>query len=76
MEYVIIRVAMYVLNKEESDTTNLQNELLFIKSRIEDMAGNRDQGLPDKVSDARSNSGSGFGGQGGFGWNGGGIGGF
>lgn len=75
MEYVIVRTAMYVLNKEESDTTNLQTELLFIKGRIEEMAANRDQGIPDKVSDTRANNGSGYGGQGGFGWNGS-IGGF
>ena len=70
MEYVIVRTAMYVLNKEESDTSNLQTELLFIKGRIEEMANNRDQGIPDKVSDTRSNNGAGYGGQSGFGTNG------
>lgn len=75
IDYVIIRVAKYVLDKEESDTTKLDQELLFLKGRIEETAANRDQGIPDKVSDTRANNGSGYGGQGGFGWNGS-IGGF
>lgn len=75
MNYVITRTAKYVLDKEESDTTKLDAELLFLKGRIEEMAANRDQGLADTVSDARSNRGMGYGGSGGFGWSGG-IGGF
>lgn len=75
IDYVIVRAAKYVLDKEESDTTKLDTELIFLKGRIEEMAANRDQGIPDKISDTRSNNGSGYGGQGGFGWNGG-IGGF
>lgn len=75
MDYVIVRTAKYVLDKEESDTTKLDQEILFMKGRIEEMAANRDQGIPDKVSDTRANNGSGYGGQGGFGWNGS-IGGF
>ena len=75
IDYVIIRTAKYVLDKEESDTSKLDQELMFLKTRIEETAANRDQGIPDKVSDTRANNGSGYGGQGGFGWNGG-IGGF
>jgi hypothetical protein len=75
IDYVIVRVAKYVLDKEESDTTKLDTEILFLKGRIEEMAANRDQGIPDKVSDTRANNGSGYGGQSGFGWSGG-IGGF
>lgn len=75
LDYVIIRTAKYVLDKEESDTSKLDQELLFLKGRIEETAANRDQGIPDKVSDTRANNGSGYGGQGGFGWNGS-IGGF
>jgi hypothetical protein len=76
IEYVIVRAAKYALDKEESDTTKLDQQLLFLKARIEETASNRDAGIPDKISDTRANSGSGYGGQGGgFGWNGG-IGGF
>lgn len=75
LDYVIIRTAKYVLDKEESDTTKLDAELLFLKARIEETAANRDAGIPDKISDTRANNGSGYGGQGGFGWNGS-IGGF
>jgi hypothetical protein len=70
MDYVIVRTAKYVLDKEESDTSKLDTEILFLKGRIEEMAANRDQGIPDKVSDTRANNGAGYGGQGGFGWNG------
>ena len=70
MDYVIIRTAKYVLDKEESDTTKLDAELLFLKGRIEETAANRDQGIADKISDTRANNGSGYGGQSGFSWNG------
>lgn len=73
LRYVIVRAAKYALDKEESDTSKLDAELLFLKARIEESASNRDAGLPDKISDARSN------GAYGYGWNGGGngpIGGF
>jgi hypothetical protein len=75
IDYVIMRTAKYVLDKEESDTTKLDQELLFLKGRIEETAANRDQGIPDKISDTRANNGTGYGGQSGFGWNGS-IGGF
>lgn len=70
IDYVIIRTAKYVLDKEESDTSKLDQELLFLKGRIEETAANRDQGIADKISDTRANNGSGFGGQSGFSWNG------
>jgi len=75
IDYVIIRTAKYVLDKEESDTTKLDMELDYLKKRIEETAANRDAGIPDKISDTRANNGSGYGGGSGFGWNGG-IGGF
>lgn len=75
MDYVIIRTAKYVLDKEESDTSKLDQELLFLKGRIEETAANKDAGIPDKISDTRANNGSGYGGQSGFGWSGS-IGGF
>lgn len=53
IEYVIVRAAKYVLDKEESDTSKLDQELLFLKARIEETAANRDVGIPDKISDTR-----------------------
>lgn len=70
LEYVIVRAAKYALDKEESDTTKLDQQILFLKARIEETAANRDVGQPDKISDTRTtNGGWGFGGGGG-GWNG------
>lgn len=73
IEYVIVRAAKYALDKEESDTSKLDQELLFLKARIEETAANRDVGSPNTISDSRSTtgywgSGSGWGGgsQGGF----------
>lgn len=56
IEYVIVRAAKYALDKEESDTARLTEELLFLKQRIEESAVNRDAGQADKISDVRSNS--------------------
>lgn len=54
IEYVIVRAAKYALDKEESDTTNLTQEIMFLKQRIEETASNRDAGAPDTISDTRS----------------------
>lgn len=53
LEYVIVRAAKYALDKEESDTTKLDADLMFIQKRIEETAVNRDTGQPDTVSDTR-----------------------
>lgn len=53
LQYVIIRAAKYALDKEESDTSKLDAELLFLKGRIEETAFNRDQGQADAISDTR-----------------------
>lgn len=53
LSYVIARAAKYALNKEESDTSAIDAELLFIKKRIEESASNRDIGRPDTISDTR-----------------------
>lgn len=53
LQYVIIRAAKYALDKEESDTSKLDSELLFLKGRIESAAQGRDAGQPDKISDIR-----------------------
>jgi hypothetical protein len=53
-EYVIVRAAKYALDKEESDTGKLDQELLFLKSQIEEGATNRDAGQPDSISATRT----------------------
>lgn len=72
IEYVITRAAKYALDKEESDTSKLDAELLFLKARIEETAANRDAGIPDKISDTRQGNWS----NGWFGGNNGAIGGW
>lgn len=64
IEYVIVRAAKYALDKEESDTSKLDTQILFLKGRIEESAANRDAGQPDSISDTRSNGG--WGSSGGF----------
>ncbi len=56
IEYVIVRAAKYALDKEESDTTKLDQQILFLKTRIEESAANRDAGQPDTISDTRSSN--------------------
>jgi len=53
LQYVICRAAKYALAKEESDTTEIDNELIFLKGRIEESAMNRDAGQADTISDTR-----------------------
>jgi hypothetical protein len=55
LRYVIVRAAKYALDKEESDTTKLDAELLFLKTRIEESASNRDAGKPDTITNVRLN---------------------
>ena len=68
VEYIIVRAAKYALDKEESDTSILVQELVALTERIQSSASNRDQGQPDKISDTRINNG--WNGNG-SGWNGG-----
>lgn len=73
LRYVIVRSALYALAKEEgTDLTQLNNELLFLKKRIEDMSQDRDMGVPDTISETRQDpvyGGNGFAGNGGnAGW--------
>jgi len=56
IEYAIVRAAKYALDKEESDTTVLTQELTYLKQRIEETAQSRDAGQPDKISDTRQGS--------------------
>lgn len=53
LQYVIVRAAKYALDKEESDTSSLDAELLYLKGRIEESAINRDIGRPDTISDVQ-----------------------
>lgn len=64
IEYVIVRAAKYALDKEESDSSQLTQQIVFLKGRIEESASNRDAGQPDKISDTRANNGWGIGGYG------------
>lgn len=55
LRYPIVRAAKYALDKEEgSDTTKLDEELMFLKKRIEQSAPNRDQGNPSTISNTRT----------------------
>lgn len=68
IEYVIVKAAYYALTKEESDTTSLVLQLVALNKRIEESASNRDAGQADKISDTRSNNGTGYNFNGGNGW--------
>jgi hypothetical protein len=70
LQYVIVRAAKYALDKEESDTTKLDQELNALNTRIASTAANRDQANPARISDTRTYNGGGMGGQGGYGPNG------
>lgn len=67
VEYVIVRAAKYALDKEESDSTKLDQELIFLKQRIEETAAGRDAGQGDTISNTRRNNGDFGNGWGGFG---------
>lgn len=53
LQYVICRAAKYALDKEESDTSVVTQELLFLKNRIEESAMQRDSGRPDTITETR-----------------------
>lgn len=54
--YVICRAAKYALDKEESDTSRITEEIGYLKQRIESSAMNRDAGQPDTISDVRTSN--------------------
>lgn len=72
LRYPIVRAAKYALDKEEgSDTSKLDQEISFLKTRIEQAAQNRDAGVPDTISETRQDpiyGGSGWGGGAQGGW--------
>lgn len=51
LEYVIVDVAIKMLNKEESDVTVLAGQKAALKQRLEAMANNRDANEPESVTD-------------------------
>ena len=54
LRYVIVRAAKYALDKEqETDTSKYSEEILFLKTRIEQASSNRDAGIPDTISETR-----------------------
>jgi hypothetical protein len=57
LRYPIVRAAKYALDKEEgTDTSSLDAELLFLKTRIEQAASNRDAGQADTISETRQDA--------------------
>lgn len=73
LRYPIVRAAKYALDKEEgTDTSKLDQEIVFLNKRIQEAAQNRDTGIPDTISNTRQDplyGGTGFAGGGGqAGW--------
>jgi hypothetical protein len=65
LRYCIVRTAKYALDKEEgSDTSKLDTEIAFLKTRIEQAASSRDAGIADTISETRQDAiyGDGWGG--------------
>lgn len=50
-EYIVVDAARKCLDKEEGDTSGLQQEKLGLIARIEMAAANRDAGEPNRVTD-------------------------
>ena len=53
-EYVIVDVAIKMLQKEESDTSVLAAQKANLKKRIEQMSSDRDTGIAETITDVRS----------------------
>lgn len=53
-EYIIVKAAYLALTKEESDTRQLEAQLLALTKRIQDSAVNRDAASPDTISDTNN----------------------
>jgi hypothetical protein len=70
IQYVIVRAAKYALDKEESPTDKLDQELAYLKKRIEESSQNRDVGQAETIADTRGATGMGGsgGGMGGGPW--------
>lgn len=72
IEYVITDVAIKILQKEESDVSQLVMQKEALRQRIMSGAANRDAGMPDTISSVRGNGWWG-GSNGPSGWNHGGF---
>jgi len=55
-DYIIIDAAIKALTKEESDASQLTQQKMIIKKRLEDAAAERDYGKTERISDAQQNS--------------------
>lgn len=53
-EYVVVDAALKAMGKEESDMSLLAQQKLMMVKRLQDMAANRDAGMPATVSDNRT----------------------
>lgn len=55
LRYPIVRAAKYALDKEQegANTDKLDQEILFLKGRIQEAASNRDAGIADTISETR-----------------------
>jgi hypothetical protein len=55
LRYVIARTAKYMLDKEQegANTDKLDAEILYLKDRIKEAGANRDEGIPDTISETR-----------------------
>lgn len=57
LAYVVTRAAKYALDKEEgTDTSKLDQEILYLKQRIEEASQNRDAGIADTISETRQDT--------------------
>ncbi len=67
LRYPIVRAAKYALDKEEgTDTSKMDQELVFLKARIEETSQARDLGIANTISPVRQEplyGGTGFGSQ-------------
>lgn len=55
IEYVVVDVAIKMLQKEESDVSVLMNQKANLKRRIEEVAGSRDTGDSESITDVYQN---------------------
>jgi hypothetical protein len=55
-EYIIIDCAIKAARNEETDTVELERDLMRITKRLEEMAENRDMAFPAKIQDVSRNS--------------------
>ncbi len=52
-DYVAIRVAMTLLDEEESSTTHLERDMARLEARLEALAASRDEGRSERVQDTQ-----------------------